>query len=451
MEQKYLTVTALTKYIKRKFDMDSHLKGVWLQGEISNFNHHARGHMYFTIKDENARISSVMFASSNRSLKFKPENGMKVLLYGDVSVYERSGQYQLYVQNMEPDGVGALYLAYEQLKNKLQAEGLFSNDRKKAIPRYPMNIGIITSPTGAAIRDILTTIKRRYPMVKCTVIPVSVQGEASPQSIVNGIHKANELKMFDTLIIGRGGGSIEELWSFNEEVVARAIASSQVPIISAVGHETDFTISDWVADLRAPTPTAAAELAVPSYEELKQQATSLTHRLNQQMKQTLNTNFDKLNSLRNAYAFKFPVHLTRQKEQDLDRHVWQLTKNFRNLTDHKAHHINSMKERLKANSPKQMITEKVQQKDYLTNRLKSNMTSYHQQQTNQFQKHMEKLAILSPLETMKRGYSITYDDSNTIIKSSKQVGLGEQIKVSLIDGQISCQVLDKEERDGQDG
>src|SRR5690606_2508105 len=259
---------ALTKYIKRKFDFDPHLQNVYVKGEISNFKRHTSGHMYFTLKDEKARIGAVMFAQAARSLKFIPENGMNVLLNGEVSVYEPSGQYQIYVKSMEPDGIGALYVAFEQLKERLEKEGLFRKDRKQPIPPYPKTVGVVTSPTGAAIRDIITTIQRRYPIARIIIYPALVQGTQAAPSVANMIRIANERKEADVLIVGRGGGSIEELWAFNEEVVARAIYESDIPIISAVGHETDTTIADFVADLRAPTPTGAAEMAVPNWTEL---------------------------------------------------------------------------------------------------------------------------------------------------------------------------------------
>ncbi|TXK90204.1 exodeoxyribonuclease VII large subunit, partial [Parageobacillus sp. SY1] len=258
-EVKYVTVGALTKYIKRKFEVDPHLRDLWIKGEISNFKYHSRGHMYFTLKDEQARIQAVMFAGYNQYLSFRPEDGMKVLVRGEISVYEPSGNYQIYVKEMQPEGIGNLYLAYEQLKKRLEAEGLFSPEHKKPIPAFPRYIGVVTSPTGAAIRDIMTTIRRRYPIATVILFPTLVQGEQAAESIVRSIEKANELGYIDVLIVGRGGGSIEELWAFNEEIVARAIFASEVPIISAVGHETDFTIADFVADLRAPTPTGAAE------------------------------------------------------------------------------------------------------------------------------------------------------------------------------------------------
>ncbi|GAA0458105.1 exodeoxyribonuclease VII large subunit [Alkalibacillus silvisoli] len=447
MKQQYLTVTALTKYIKKKFEIDRHLKGVWLQGEISNFNHHSRGHMYFTIKDEQARISAVMFSSHNRTLTFKPENGMKVLLHGDISVYERNGQYQLYVNKMEPDGLGSLYMAYEQLKKKLETEGLFDQARKQTVLKFPLKIGIVTSPTGAAVRDILTTLTRRYPHARRVVIPVSVQGDLASKSIADGIEKANEQGGFDTLIVGRGGGSIEELWAFNEEVVARAISQSTIPVISAVGHETDLTISDLVADLRAPTPTAAAELAVPSLEELHKQVQVSTHRLNHQMKQQLNEQFEKLKSIKNAYAFKYPVHLTRQKEQDLDRVVLQLNKNIKQAVDNKSQRLVKSHNQLIAYSPRQLINEKHKQRVHSEERLTHFIKNIYQHKFNAFETQLEKLSILNPLETMKRGYSITYNQNGEIIKSTEDLSVGQDVKVSLVDGKVHCHVQSVEERD----
>ncbi|MGP4072442.1 exodeoxyribonuclease VII large subunit [Piscibacillus sp. B03] len=439
MEKRYLTVTALTKYIKRKFETDSHLKNVWLQAEISNFNHHSRGHMYFTLKDQNARISAVMFASQNRMLKFKPENGMKVLVRGDLSVYEPQGQYQIYVQSMQPDGVGALYLAYEELKKKLEYEGLFDRGRKQPIPKFPDRIAIITSPTGAAVRDIITTLKRRYPNVRRTILPVSVQGEQAAPSIVRAIEHANYIGEFDTIIVGRGGGSIEELWAFNEESVARAITASRVPVISAVGHETDFTISDFVADLRAPTPTAAAELAVPSILELKKQLLTDSQRLQQSLQHQINTYKDRLRGINQAYAFKYPIHLTRQKEQDLDRAVHNLNKNVIRYFEQKRVEVNHSRKQLYTYNPKTIIQQHHQELIYKKSRINQALKQQVSLHQNNFQNQLNKLSILNPLETMKRGYSISYKGKE-IIKSTKQVEPGDAIKISLQDGLIDCQV-----------
>lgn len=315
-EVKYVTVGALTKYIKRKFEVDPHLRDLWIKGEISNFKYHSRGHMYFTLKDEQARIQAVMFAGYNQYLSFRPEDGMKVLVRGEISVYEPSGNYQIYVKEMQPEGIGNLYLAYEQLKKRLEAEGLFSAEHKKPIPAFPRYIGVVTSPTGAAIRDILTTIRRRYPIATVILFPTLVQGEEAAGSIVRSIEKANELGYIDVLIVGRGGGSIEELWAFNEEAVARAIFASKVPIISAVGHETDFTIADFVADLRAPTPTGAAELAVPHVTELMERISQRKLRLMRAMKEKLPQNQSGFCGCKNHTRFVIQKNCTSKKNSN---------------------------------------------------------------------------------------------------------------------------------------
>src|SRR3954452_2027983 len=303
MEQRYLTVNALTKYIKRKFDVDPHLQDVFVKGEISNFKQHSSGHMYFTLKDEKARILAVMFSSYNKRVKFAPENGMKVLLRGEVTLYEPSGQYQIYVKEIQPDGIGDLYLAFEQLKEKLTREGLFAAEHKQSLPKFPNTVGVVTSPTGAAVRDIITTIKRRYPIAKVLILPALVQGDQAAPSITDAINQANEKKHgIDVLIVGRGGGSIEELWAFNEEIVARAIYESTIPIISAVGHETDFTIADFVADLRAPTPTGAAELAVPHIDEWLERVLTKQTRIIRAMKEKISLQKTKLGRLEKSYA-----------------------------------------------------------------------------------------------------------------------------------------------------
>lgn len=317
-EISFVTVTALTKYIKRKFDVDPHLEDIWIKGELSNVKIHSRGHIYFTLKDDNARIQSVMFARQNRNLAFTPENGMKVLVRGGISVYEPSGNYQLYAKEIQPDGIGALHLAYEELKKKLSQEGLFDEKHKKPIPAFPSVVGVVTSPTGAAVRDVITTIKRRYPLVKVIVFPTLVQGVNAGESIVSSIKEANRRDLCDVLIVGRGGGSIEELWAFNEEAVARAIFSSDIPIISAVGHETDFTISDFVADLRAATPTGAAEQAVPNMLDLLERLKTLEARIAKSMKQDLRKRQERVKTLQSSYAFRYPKRLYHQKEQEFD-------------------------------------------------------------------------------------------------------------------------------------
>ena len=279
-KEKYLTVSALTKYIKFKIDTDEHLKTVFLKGEISNYKKHSTGHLYFSLKDETSKINAIMFNRNAVNLNFEPNEGTKVLVVGRISVYEQTGNYQIYIEDMIEDGVGNLYIAFEALKEKLSKEGLFDEKYKKPIPKIPKKIGIITAPTGAAIKDILSTIKRRFPICETILFPSLVQGENAAPDIVNKLKIANSYDL-DVIILGRGGGSIEDLWPFNEEIVAREIFASQIPIISAVGHEVDFTIADFVADLRAPTPTGAAELAVPNMIDLTNHIKQLTIRLNE--------------------------------------------------------------------------------------------------------------------------------------------------------------------------
>ncbi|MFG6148566.1 exodeoxyribonuclease VII large subunit [Halobacillus sp. B23F22_1] len=447
MNERYLTVTALTKYIKKKLSNDYHLKEVWLRGEVSNFKHHSRGHMYLSLKDEHARIQAVMFAGNNRTLKFTPENGMNVLVRGEINVYEPMGSYQLYIQDMQPDGLGALYLAFEQLKEKLQKEGLFSVERKKNIPAYPKHIGVITSPSGAAIRDILTTIKRRYPIVKVSILPVLVQGKSAANSVNKAIQYANDHLDCDVLIVGRGGGSLEDLWGFNEEVVARAIASSATPIISAVGHETDTTISDFAADVRAATPTGAAELAVPSLIELKDRVQTLKRRLQRAMEVDRSTAKEKLNRLVKSYAFKYPGQLMNQKEQDLDRMIERLTQSVNQVKKQQTDRFSYLTNRLFQQHPQTEIEAKQKQLQEVTKLLQ---TQFHHKLTakkEQFHSKLEKLTLLNPLDTMRRGYAIPYNHNNQVIKSVNQISKGHDVKVTLQDGTLYCEVVDvKEEK-----
>ena len=302
MEQRQpLTVKALTKYIKLKFDYDKNLQHLLLKGELSNVKRHSRGHLYFTLKDDEAQINAVMFASAASHLEFVPTEGMQVIVKGHITVYEAGGTYSLYVKEMTEDGIGNLYVAYTQLKERLATEGLFDARFKQKIPDYPQAVGVITSPTGAAIRDIISTIKRRFPMVTIYVYPALVQGEQAEASIISCIKQANAMNLVDTLIVGRGGGSIEDLWAFNKEGVARAIFESKIPIISAVGHETDFTIADFVADHRAPTPTGAAELAVPNLPDVLKHLNQLNARLNHNFNLQFKQKKDYLTQLCNHY------------------------------------------------------------------------------------------------------------------------------------------------------
>lgn len=449
MQDNYLTVTALTKYIKRKFDTDPHLKDIWLKGEISNFKHHSRGHMYLTIKDDNTRIQSVMFVGNNRMLKFTPENGMNVLIKGEIGVFEPYGQYQFYIQQMEPDGIGSLYLAFEQLKEKLHKQGYFEQIHKKELPRFPKNIGVITSPTGAAVRDIITTIKRRYPIVKTTIIPVLVQGPNSAKSINKAINSANEQGGFDVLIIGRGGGSIEELWSFNEEIVANAIFKSSIPIISAVGHETDVTISDYIADFRAPTPTGAAEIVVPSQLELLDKIHGMQRSLTRIMNDNVTSSIKNLNRMKQSYAFRYPKQLTIQKEQELDKHVERLEKVLSNEWKRKRDALTSLNTRLVTHHPKRQLNRANKDLKQFVKQANHHTNEIVEQKTVRLKNAIEKLSLLNPLETMKRGYAIPYTQSGEIINSTFDISKDDQLIVRLSDGTLECRVLKvKEENNG---
>ena len=327
MDREYINVSELTKYIKNNFDNDMFLRNVYLKGEISNFKKHTTGHFYFSLKDEQSRINAVMFNSATRRVKFIPKDGMTVLVSGRVSVFEQAGSYQIYVEEMIEDGIGNLYVAFEQLKEKLAKEGLFAKDKKKKIVRCPKKIGIVTAPTGAAIRDILTTLKRRYPICEAILFPALVQGENAKDDIARKIRIANTYDI-DTLIVGRGGGSIEDLWPFNEEVVARAIYESKVPVISAVGHEIDFTISDFVADLRAATPTAAAELAVPDINNIITYLNTAKERCYTNITSYLDKQKVYLSKLSDSYVLKKPTNMYEIKIQNLDNLLDRLNKNI---------------------------------------------------------------------------------------------------------------------------
>ncbi|MDA1474897.1 exodeoxyribonuclease VII large subunit [Bacillus changyiensis] len=441
-EVSFVTVTALTKYIKRKFDVDPHLDDIWIKGELSNVKIHSRGHIYFTLKDDNARIQAIMFARQNQNLGFTPEDGMKVLVRGGISVYEPSGHYQLYAKEMQPDGIGALYLAYEELKRKLSKEGLFDEQYKKPIPAFPSIIGVVTSPTGAAVRDVITTINRRYPLVKVIVLSTLVQGDNASRSIVKSIEEANRNQLCDLLIIGRGGGSIEELWAFNEEIVARAIFSSDIPIISAVGHETDFTISDLTADLRAATPTGAAELAVPNILDLMERLKAFEARMTNIMQQIFKKQQERLNTLQSSYAFRYPKRLYAQKEQEFDIAFGHFQRQLALTLDRKNQKLNEQTYKLEMLHPQEQLRQARKRHYEQTNRLKRNMNVELKQIHSQFQTILGKLNALSPLEVMNRGYSLTYKE-NELIKSIEQVQENDDILVKLKDGTLTCSVRQK--------
>lgn len=444
MAEQYLTVTALTKYLKRKFDADPYLERVYLTGEISNFRFRANAHQYFSLKDEGAKISAIMFKSAFQKLKFQPKEGMKVLLVGRVSLYENGGSYQIYVEHMEPDGVGALYQALAELREKLGKEGLFEGN-KKMLPRYPKRIAVITSPSGAVIRDIITTVKRRYPIAQLVLFPTLVQGEKAAADIVKNIAQVEKLANFDTMIIGRGGGSIEDLWPFNEESVARAIYHAQTPIISSVGHETDVTIADMVADVRAATPTAAAELAVPVLNEELLKIKDRQSRLEQSFLNLLQQKNERFKRLKNSYVFNQPNRLYEGQTIKLDRMTQRLIQSSETIFHQKQRIAQQIIAEFKQQSPIGQVREVQQRLAFLDTNLKDRMNLYMKNKEKQFTSAVQQLDLLSPLKIMGRGYSYT-TKAEKVVKSIEELQVDERIQIHYTDGSIEATVTKIEPR-----
>ena len=391
-----LSVSQLNRYIKMNFDADENLANIFISGEISNFtNHYRTGHLYFTLKDDSSAVRAVMFNSSAKRLKFMPEDGMKVIARGRVSVYEASGQYQLYVDDMQPDGVGALNLAYEQLKEKLQKEGLFSELHKKPLPPYPEKVGVITSPTGAAVRDIINVLGRRFPYAEIVFCPVLVQGEGAHLQLTDAVNLFNSERAADVIIIGRGGGSIEDLWEFNDEGLARAVYNSEIPVISAVGHETDFTICDFVADMRAPTPSAAAELAVPDANELQYALSALKNRMFLNVSSGIADRRSRLEYLTSNGALKSPDEMLSNRSQRLDTAFSKMLSSYENRIGGK----------------------KVE-----------------------FISAATALSKLDPMSVLMRGFAFVSDKSGKNVYSSQALAKGDKINVRFHDGSAVCEV-----------
>lgn len=391
-----LSVSQLNRYIKMNFDADENLANIFISGEISNFtNHYRTGHLYFTLKDDSAAVRAVMFNSSAKRLKFMPEDGMKVIARGRVSVYEASGQYQLYVDDMQPDGVGALNLAYEQLKEKLQKEGLFSELHKKPLPPYPEKVGVITSPTGAAVRDIINVLGRRFPYAEIVFCPVLVQGDGAHLQLTDAVNLFNSERAADVIIIGRGGGSIEDLWEFNDEGLARAVYNSEIPVISAVGHETDFTICDFVADMRAPTPSAAAELAVPDANELQYALSALKNRMFLNVSSGIADRRSRLEYLTSKGALKSPDEMLSNRSQRLDTAFSKMLSSYENRIGGK----------------------KVE-----------------------FISAATALSKLDPMSVLMRGFAFVSDKNGKNVYSSQALEKGDKINVRFHDGSAVCEV-----------
>ncbi len=391
---KIYTVNEINNYTKNILDNDENLRHLFVTGEISNYKAHYSGHLYMTIKDETASIKAVMFAGNASRLRFAPENGMKVLIFGTISLFPRDGSYQLYINDMQPDGMGALNVAFEQLKKKLSAEGLFSPEYKKPIPLFPEKVGVITSSTGAAIQDIFNVLKRRYPVAQVVVRPAQVQGDGAAEDIAKAIKEFNELNGADVLIVGRGGGSIEDLWAFNEEVVARAVFDSKIPVISAVGHETDYTICDFVADMRAPTPSAAAELSVPDITELHSNLLYFKHQIINAVKSRLSFERSKLSSIEKSGALKDPIV--------------KLNENRQNLI-------------------------------YISEKMETSVNSQISKAKHNISALAGKLDALSPLKVISRGYAMVSSDEKILTRVA-QFSVGDDVKIRISDGEVEAQV-----------
>ena len=402
MEEHVIRVSELNEYVKMLIDNDEILAHVTVRGEISNFTNHRTGHFYLTLKDEGSLIKAVMFKGYASKLKFLPENGMKVIVRGRVSAFVRDGQYQIYIEAMEPDGIGALYIAYEQLKRRLTAEGLFDRSKKKPIPKIPTRIGIITSPTGAAVRDIINILGRRFPLCRPVLYPSLVQGDGAPANIIAGIDYFNETKSADVLIVGRGGGSIEDLWAFNDEALCRRVAASQIPIISAVGHETDFTLCDFAASVRAPTPSAAAELAVPESAELARKIGNVQTRMELLCTQKIKLSRERLARLASSRSLTSPMNLIDDKRMALGVAEEKLYSRMEKILERK-------KAMLGASAAK--------------------------------------LDALNPLSVVARGYSAVFADDGKLIKSVEQTKVGQMVSFMLTDGKISAEVKTVEQNE----
>ena len=440
MNEEYVTVSALTKYIKYKFDKDPHLGRVYLTGEISNFRLRPT-HQYFSLKDENAIISATMFQSAFKKIQFRPEEGMKVLVIGKVSVFEKSGQYQINIEHMEPDGVGALYLAYEQLKKKLEAEGLFSLP-KKPIPQFPKKIAILTSESGAVIQDIQTTVARRFPIGQLVLYPTVVQGVHAVNSILKNLDLV-EQEDYDVVIIGRGGGSIEDLWAFNEEPVVRRVAELSIPVISSVGHETDTTLIDFVSDMRAATPTAAAEIATPVLMEIHQQLRNLQTRLEQALSRQLQIKRERMQALANASIFQNPERIYQVYQQRVDQLEIRLQQMMQQSVQQKRQQLLKNQHRLELGSPSRRVQTEKQALQYLAKRLEQAQIQLMKDKKQQFQRAIQQLDLLSPLKIMNRGYGILQQEE-TIIKSVDQLEVEQELTIQLVDGTVRSKVTSVE-------
>lgn len=440
--ENYLSVTALTKYIKVKLEGDQHLRVILIKGEISNFKHHSRGHFYFTLKDENSQISCIMFSRDTRGIQFTPKDGDHVLIVGQISVYQPAGTYSIQVKQMKLDGIGELYLKYEALKKELTEKGWFDEAHKQPIPKFPKRIGVVTSSTGAVIEDIKNTVTRRYLLTEIYLYPALVQGPESSKTIAKQIIKANEQNDVDVLIVGRGGGSIEDLWGFNEMPAIEAIYHSKIPIITAIGHETDFTLSDFVSDLRAPTPTAAAELATPNTQDLLLRISDLQSQIVKATKQYINEKNTMMTYVDERLEQRSPAYRLDLLKETLERHSDSLYKSQLNMLDYKIRQIDLLNVRLK--SPQDKIEHCKEVKTRLSDNLRRNMMNYLQERFNHFKVFKTALEGNNPLRLMDRGYAVV-SIANKVISSIDDIHINEDINVRFKDGIAEAKVTGKKE------
>ena len=437
MNEQVLSVTDVNKYIKDLFTIDGFLNNVTVKGEISNLKIHGRGHLYFSLKDENSKINCVMFNYAPK-VSFELNDGMSVQVKGRVNVYEASGSYQIYVNEMTNDGVGNLYQLFEELKKRLNNEGLFDETHKQKLPRIPKKIGVITAPTGAAVKDIISTINKRYPLCEILIFPTLVQGDGAKENIVKMIEKANETDV-DLIILGRGGGSIEDLWAFNEEIVARSIYNSKIPIISAVGHEIDFTISDFVADLRAPTPTGAALMAVPDQYEIMRYLNEYKGRITNVLNNKLKSANEKLNATANSFILKNILSLYSPKEQKLDILIDKLNGLINNKISYNTNKLNQLLIKLKGLSPSEKIDYNIEKIKRLEKNLNNSMKNIIKFKSKELTNSQTKIELLNPTNILDKGYSII-KINDKIIKSKNDVKISDNLDIILKDGIINSEV-----------
>ncbi|PMD73433.1 exodeoxyribonuclease VII large subunit [Companilactobacillus nuruki] len=431
----YLTVTALSKYLKKKFDVDPYLGHVYLMGEISNFRLRPHAHQYFSLKDDKAKISAIMFKGNFEKIKFQPEEGMQVLVQGRISLYEPSGSYQIYIDSMEPAGLGALYVAFEQLKKKLAEQGVFDLP-KKVIPQFPKRIAVVTSQSGAVIHDIMTTVSRRFPIVQLVLYPAQVQGDEAAGTIVEQLKRINENGHFDTIIIGRGGGSIEDLWPFNEEIVAQAIVQSKIPVISSVGHETDTTIADLVADLRAPTPTAAAELATPVLNDVLEHLQELQTRLYSAQNNIISNYKDRVNSLSQNVFLRHPERIYEVYLQKVDYLKDKLNQNIKNTLTRSKTDLIQYANRLVRESPREQIYSYSNQVNRNYQILINNVNKIINKNRNIFNSRVAALDSLSPLKTLSRGYAIPTNPDGKVLRDVSDYQVDQLVDLHVKNGNV---------------